>query len=421
MFFSVIVPFFNSEKTLQNTLNSLKKQKKNYELILVNDGSFDNSNQIVNKNKVFFKCIKILNNRKNLGVSLSRNKGIKNSTGKYLIFLDSDDSLYSNSLEKLEKHIKKYKYPDVVFSKFSKSTFPKSNLSILKKCFKKKKNYFFNYILAKKIPLDECWPYVVKKKFLLTNKINFSNYRVAEDQLYVLKIFLKLKNISFFKENFYKHLNLSSSLSDFMDFNSGFYCLKVLLDYLKIRQDIKNKTLQNLCNFYIQNVLSMFTGILLQCDKKQVNKYYQIVKNKSHLFQFLISKREKFEFKKFLKKNFILLYKIYVVKKKKLILKEYIKSNNKFYIFCYSKFTAATLKILGRNRKRVLAIIDENPNLIGKKFQSYKIKNKNFLIKNMKKTHYYIIANHRDITINKIYENLLSLGVNYNKIIKFKF
>jgi glycosyltransferase involved in cell wall biosynthesis len=61
MFFSVIIPFFNSEKTLQNTLNSLKKQKKNYELILVNDGSVDNSNQIVNKHKVFFKCIKIFN------------------------------------------------------------------------------------------------------------------------------------------------------------------------------------------------------------------------------------------------------------------------------------------------------------------------------------------------------------------------
>ena len=46
-----------------------------------------------------------------------------------------------------------------------------------------------------------------KKKIFNQNKINFSNYRVAEDQLYVLKLFLKLKRISFFKQNFYRHFN----------------------------------------------------------------------------------------------------------------------------------------------------------------------------------------------------------------------
>lgn len=421
MFFSIIIPFYNSEKTLSKTLEKLRGQKKNFELILVNDHSTDRSIQIANNYRKLFKNFKIINNTKNLGVSLSRNKGIKYSNGKYIIFLDSDDYLYPNSLENLEIHIKKFRYPEVIFTKFSKDTFPKNNLSILKKCFKKDKDYFFNHVLINKIPLDECWPYIVKKKFLIKNKINFSNYRVAEDQLYVLKLFSKLKSISFFKQNFYRHFNISNSLSDFMDFNSGFYCLKVLVEYLKIKNKISNKTLLRLCDFYIQNVLSMFSGILVQCNNKQVLKYHKFAKSKTKLFRSLVSNREKFKFKNFEKENFLLVYKDNIIKRKKKLLKNFIKTNYKFYIFCYSKFTGATIKILGSNSKKIIAIIDENKHLVGKKFKGYKIVNKNFFINKVRNNNYCIIVNHRDITINKIYNDLLNNGINSKKIIKFEF
>ena len=102
--FSIIVPVYNSEKTIEKCLNSIKIQKTNdFELIIIDDNSSDNSLQIANKFIKKIKFVKILKNKKNYGVSISRNRGIKNSNGKYIIFLDSDDILLKKSLINLKK------------------------------------------------------------------------------------------------------------------------------------------------------------------------------------------------------------------------------------------------------------------------------------------------------------------------------
>ena len=98
---SIIVPVYNSDLYLRECLNSLKYQSfKNFEVLLINDGSTDNSKQIceefVSMDKRFF-----LFNNSNRGVSFSRNFGINKSTGDYLMFVDSDDFLLSNTLEKV--------------------------------------------------------------------------------------------------------------------------------------------------------------------------------------------------------------------------------------------------------------------------------------------------------------------------------
>ena len=96
---SVIVPVYNSEKYLTEALNSLEEQTfKNFEVIIVNDGSTDNSEKIikdfVNKNSNF-KLI----NQKNMGPGYAKNTGIRYSKGKYIAFLDSDDFFAPNFLE----------------------------------------------------------------------------------------------------------------------------------------------------------------------------------------------------------------------------------------------------------------------------------------------------------------------------------
>ena len=87
---SIIIPIYNAENYLNQCLNSLKKQTyKNIEVLMINDGSKDNSEKIcksfLNDNR--FKLI----NKKSTGVSASRNVGIKESTGKYIFFVDADD------------------------------------------------------------------------------------------------------------------------------------------------------------------------------------------------------------------------------------------------------------------------------------------------------------------------------------------
>ena len=92
--FSIIIPIYNTEKYLHECIDSvLKQQYKNIEVILVNDCSTDGCADICNSYKNN-KLIKIIHNKKNLGTALSRNKGILTASGKYIIFLDSDDYLY---------------------------------------------------------------------------------------------------------------------------------------------------------------------------------------------------------------------------------------------------------------------------------------------------------------------------------------
>ena len=96
---SVIVPIYNASRYLNKCLDSLVNQtKKELEFILINDGSTDNSESIIksynDKRIKYFK-------RSNHGIGKTRNFGINNASGKYIMFLDSDDYLEENACEVL--------------------------------------------------------------------------------------------------------------------------------------------------------------------------------------------------------------------------------------------------------------------------------------------------------------------------------
>lgn len=98
---SIIVPVYNVEKYLVRCIESLINQTfKNIEIILINDGSTDNSLNIINEYRKKDKRIKLINNKNN-GVSYSRNIGIKQSTGDYIMFVDSDDWIDKDAIKNM--------------------------------------------------------------------------------------------------------------------------------------------------------------------------------------------------------------------------------------------------------------------------------------------------------------------------------
>ncbi len=102
---SIIIPVYNVEEYLKDCLNSVLKQRfTDYEVICINDGSTDNSLQILNEYKLKYPQIKIID-QENKGLSAARNKGIEKATGDYILFLDSDDWLVDNALEMLANAI----------------------------------------------------------------------------------------------------------------------------------------------------------------------------------------------------------------------------------------------------------------------------------------------------------------------------
>ena len=110
--FSVIIPAYNSEKTIEKTLDSLQNQTKPeliQEVIIINDGSTDGTKDKVEQYKSRQDCILniILYNQRNTGVAAARNAGIRMATADYLAFLDSDDCWVPEKLEMQEKVLKK--------------------------------------------------------------------------------------------------------------------------------------------------------------------------------------------------------------------------------------------------------------------------------------------------------------------------
>lgn len=115
---SVIMPVFNAEKYLEDAIKSVLSQTyKNIELVIVNDGSIDNTESIVqkyldNKNIVYIK-------QDNRGLPSARNTGIKNSTGELIAFLDSDDLWYPNKVEEQVKYFEKHKDVYLIHTAFN--------------------------------------------------------------------------------------------------------------------------------------------------------------------------------------------------------------------------------------------------------------------------------------------------------------
>lgn len=98
---SVIIPTYNREELLKRCLRSLENQTfKDFEVIICDDGSTDNTKKIVNYFKTSLKIKYILLNKNSGGPAVPRNVGIKNSKARYLAFLDSDDTWKSSKLKK---------------------------------------------------------------------------------------------------------------------------------------------------------------------------------------------------------------------------------------------------------------------------------------------------------------------------------
>lgn len=118
MKFSVVVPNFNSEKWIVRLLDSIEKQTyKDYEVIIIDDISEDNSPKIIEnyKENSDFPPVYFFKNRKKLWNGGSRNKGVEFAVGEYILFLDSDDFLDSdNCLQRIAEIIEENNNPDCV-------------------------------------------------------------------------------------------------------------------------------------------------------------------------------------------------------------------------------------------------------------------------------------------------------------------
>ena len=187
---SIIVPIYNAEKYLKKCIDSLVNQtKKEIEIILINDGSTDNTENIIKEYKD--KRIKYFKNE-NQGIGKTRNFGIKKAKGNYIMFVDSDDYVELNACEELYKKAEKEK-SDLVICDYYKVYNNGKKEEVTIKDFKpttlkKYPELLLNVNLAP-------WNKLYKKSLIDDNKLSFVENIKYEDTPFVAEALLKAKKI----------------------------------------------------------------------------------------------------------------------------------------------------------------------------------------------------------------------------------
>lgn len=172
MKFSIIIPVYNSEKYLNRCIESVLKQTyNNFEIIIINDGSTDNSKKFLKKYEPN-KKIKIIT-QANHGVSYSRNIGIKESTGDYILFLDSDDFYEKHILEKLNKTITNEEIIKFGYKDFKENTKTEAKTIIFKNYIGK---FALKHIIEAKILFDTPWMYAFKTEYMKKHEFTVGKY-----------------------------------------------------------------------------------------------------------------------------------------------------------------------------------------------------------------------------------------------------
>ncbi|MGL5558919.1 MAG: glycosyltransferase family 2 protein [Paraclostridium dentum] len=134
---SVIIPMYNAEKYIEETILSVINQTyKNLEIIIVDDKSIDNSASIVKKFELIDKRIKHIKLNENKGVANARNIGVKASNGRFIAFIDSDDVWRKNKIEKQLDFMlsKKYGFTFTAYEYINEKGKPINNIINVKEC-----------------------------------------------------------------------------------------------------------------------------------------------------------------------------------------------------------------------------------------------------------------------------------------------
>lgn len=214
---SINIPVYKCESFILKCLESVKAQTyQNLEIILVNDCTPDNSVTIIEEfiaNNTSLN-IKLLYHQENSGLSVVRNTGIDNSTGKYIYFLDSDDTITSDCIEKCVDNVLLHKTQMVIaqnrwINTFDNTTkdFGFATLSIDKN-FNNNSSIFEAYCKGY-FPVSS-WNKLVELDFIKTNKIYFVAGLFAQDELWMFHVMQKIDSLSILDDityNYYLHAN----------------------------------------------------------------------------------------------------------------------------------------------------------------------------------------------------------------------
>ena len=253
---SIIIPIYNVEKYLHKCIESVESQTlENIEVILVNDGSTDNSEIIIEKFKEKYNNIKYIK-KENGGLSDARNVGIRNATGDYILFVDSDDYISDTLLNDLSIYMEQ-EYDLIKFKMIKVDENYKEIGKVEGPIFENKNGEeAFNLLYGNDVMLQPAWLYLYKKSFWDRNKFEYPVGMNHEDFARTALIMLKADSVASTNVYGYYYVQSEGSITRGNDetkklkraqdiINHYDYMLRVIDDY-----NIMKRTKDNLKIYY---------------------------------------------------------------------------------------------------------------------------------------------------------------------------
>ena len=305
--YSFIVPVYNTEKYLKKCLDSLVNQTyKDFEIIVVNDGSTDKSSNIISKYQKKYKNIIVID-KENEGLSMARNRGVQKSSGKYIIFVDSDDYVSNKLLEEVDKKI-----DDSDILRFQIATEDEEYTKINEyheEGFESMCGYdAFKYLSSYHF-VEPAWCYVIRKNYYIENKFSFKKGVYHEDFgliPYVIYKARKVKSIDFIG---YYYIQRNGSIMNNSDYKKTVKkAFDMLEQYKTMRLFAKNINRKNNLDDYFLSYISNSVIVKARELKKDEKKVYINELKKLNVFDGVLVNARIRRFKKYLMKHNLNLY-----------------------------------------------------------------------------------------------------------------
>ncbi len=311
---SIIIPFYNVEDYIEECLKSVINQTyKNLEIICVDDCSPDNSYIIVNKYIDIDKRIKLIRHKENLGLGGARNTGLQNANGKFVYFLDSDDYIENDYIEKMVLNIKD---ADVICNNKMLKFYEDGSKKFIDGKDIKNKYQVLDYTDDMyNLMLTSACSKMYRKDFLINNNLFFPNKLRFEDFYFINILKTKLRKIVFiYNSTYYYRQRKTSIIGQYKIKNNqkdSIYIIESIYKYYKDNNllDKYNVPFKWLYKFFRrqQNKQEFFIEVknLLNSIKEDINIDDYNKKNKI-FFKAVLSSNSYFIFKiKYLVGRFI--------------------------------------------------------------------------------------------------------------------
>ena len=292
---SIIIPVYNVEKYLKECLESIINQSyNNIEIIIINDGSTDNSKDICKEFSKFDKRI-IYIEETNHGVSHARNIGLEKATGNYIAFVDSDDWVNEKMIEILYKNAIKYNSDIIACDYFicKDNSQIEHSLGIQNEVITNKEQ-MYNKLFSTKYYGGYLWNKLIKRECIFKdNKVQIKfneDIKIEEDTLFIANILRNVKKIVYLpSEKLYYYRIRNNSAVRFNYSKKDLSKLKSLKEFIKIKNKYNLKT-DNKLEYEIYT-LARQGKYIIKKEKIVDIEYIDIIKKVSKKY-FLIALKE---------------------------------------------------------------------------------------------------------------------------------